>query len=225
MQRLRRLASVVCVAVVGLLALGACGRSAPDMAAYVGDHSYSLSYVDEIVDEVKDLAPPEALKEVRRDVIKLLVLHDAVSDYAESHGISVPAADPAAYAQRVGLPPDARFAELLASTNAVVGAVQRSVPPVAPTEADQREAHSHLTVQGNPVKDDFESVRQFFDEKQMGQAVGIRNLLNEIVERADISINPMYGEVTYQVPVQIGQADSWLTVPLGGGSGTVVDAR
>ncbi|HEX5597460.1 MAG TPA: hypothetical protein VFX61_15790 [Micromonosporaceae bacterium] len=225
MQRARRLVSVISVAVVGVLALGACGRSAPDVAAYVGDHSYSRSYVDEIVDEIKHLVPPEQVGEVERQVVTWLVLRHVAADHAETQGLSVPDVDPVALAEQRGLPPNSRVAELMAEFSVAVGAIEQLAKPAAPTEVDQREAHSHVTLQGQPVSDEFDSVQQFFNEEQMGRAVGLRNLLNELLEQAEVSINPVYGDLTFRVPVRIGQADSWLAVPLGGGSDAVIDQR
>jgi hypothetical protein len=48
----------------------------------------------------------------------------------------------------------------------------------------------------------------------MGQSVGQRNLLGQVIDRADIVVNPKYGQLTYEVPVTIGQVPSWLGVPL-----------
>jgi hypothetical protein len=223
MQRARRLASVVSVVLVGVLALGACGRSAPDVAAYVGDTRYSQADVNQVVNEIKDQVKPEQLAAVRQTVVQMFVLREVATSYAKAHNISVPASDPAAFAQQSGLPPNVRFTELAAGTNAAVGAVRQPVQSVAPSEADQREAHSHSTSQGQPITDSFESVRQFFDEKALGKAVGVRNLLRDAVGQAHVSVNPRYGDLTYQVPVQIGQVASWLAVPLTGKEPAVSD--
>ncbi|GAB2925176.1 hypothetical protein GCM10027280_10580 [Micromonospora polyrhachis] len=48
MQRARRLVAVVTVAALGVIGLGACARSAPTVAAYVGDTTYSMDRVDAI---------------------------------------------------------------------------------------------------------------------------------------------------------------------------------
>lgn len=213
MQRVRRLASIAVTVSIGVLVLTGC-RSEPGVAAYVGDHSYSQNDVDQVIDQIKDQVPPERRAELRSTVVRMIVLRDAAADYAEANSIFVPATDPTAFAQQQGLPPNTRFTELAAGYLTTLGAVQQSASSAAPTEADQREAHSHATLQGQPVTDEFETVRQFFDEKQIGKAVGIRNLLNTVIEQADVSLNPRYGELIYQVPVQIGQATSWLAVPL-----------
>ena len=214
MQRARRLTSVVSLAVVGVLAIGACGRSAPTVAAYVGDHSYSQSDVDQVIDQVKGQVPPDRQAELRRTVVRMMVLRDVATDYAKAHNLSVPTIDPVAFAQQSNLPPGVRFTEIAVGYSAAMEAVQQSVKSAVPTEADQREAHSHATVQGQPVTDAFEKVQQYFGEEQIGKAVGLRNLLNDAIGQADVSINPRYGDLIYQVPVQIGQATSWLTVPL-----------
>ncbi|MEV6817006.1 hypothetical protein AB0M52_33635, partial [Micromonospora sp. NPDC051296] len=89
-MRARRLVAAASVAALGVLSLAACGKSSPDVAAYVGDTTYSVSRVDAIYEDAQakfgeavrseaaqaGVAPsPEHLQAAvtRQDVVNLLV--------------------------------------------------------------------------------------------------------------------------------------------------------
>ncbi|MEV4757415.1 hypothetical protein AB0J86_20170 [Micromonospora sp. NPDC049559] len=221
MQRARRLASIAVIAALGAVALTGC-RSNPSTAAYVAGHSYSQDYVDGIMDEVEPLARPEMLAGIRQDVVRMLVVRDVARGYAERHNISVPSVDANAFAQENNLPPNLQYTEVVAGYEGVLRAIQQSAASVAPSEADQREVFAHITVGGRPVSGSFEDVREFLNEQQIGRAVGLRNALREAIEQADVTVNPRYGDLVFQVPVSIQQqAQSWLGVPLGDDDGLV----
>ncbi|GAB3139623.1 hypothetical protein GCM10027290_09120 [Micromonospora sonneratiae] len=213
MQRARRLASVVVAVTVGVLALAGC-RSEPGVAAYVGDRSFSHQDVDRVVDEISEQIRPEERGVLRRNVVQMLVVREVATRYAAEHDITVPTVDPVSFALSNRLPPNTHYAELAATFNAAVEAVDRTAPSVEPTEADQREVYSHLTVQGVPISDSFESARPHLGQQQIGKAVGLRNLLRDALDEADVTVNPQYGNPSFRIPVQVQPASSWLTVPL-----------
>jgi len=223
MQRVRRLVAVATVAALGVIGLGACARSEPTVAAYVGDTTFSHQEVDRIVDEVSEEVPADQRGALRRNVVQMLVLREVATRYADEHNISVPAVDPIAFAQQQRLPVGTRFAELAAGYATAAGAVEEAAASAAPSEADQREVYSHLTVQGSPVAEPFEAIRSYLGEPQIGKAVGFRNLIRAAVEEADVVVNPRYGDVEFRVGVQVAPATSWLTVPLSGRDPAVSD--
>jgi hypothetical protein len=95
----------------------------------------------------------------------------------------------------------------------VLNTVNAQAQPAAPSEADQREVYRNLLVDGEPLQDPFEEVQQFFTEEAIGTAVGARDLLARVIADEDVTINPKY-RLVHQVQVTIGQAQSWLGVPL-----------
>ncbi|MFD6652354.1 SurA N-terminal domain-containing protein [Micromonospora chalcea] len=102
-MRARRSLVAVSVAALAALSLAACGRSAPDVAAYVGDTRYSVERVDAIYDDaqrqyadaVRNQAPqtpsPEELRSpvTRQDVLNLLVALDLGKRVAAEKGLQV----------------------------------------------------------------------------------------------------------------------------------------
>lgn len=221
-MRARRLASVAVLAVLGVVALSGC-RNDPAVAAYVGNHRYSQSEVDSVISEIKDKIPPGQTTAVRNQVVQMLVVRDVAGRFAREHNITVPPVDAVGYAQQRGLPSGTRYTDLAAGFESTLTAIQKAAPSVAPSEADQREAHSHLTVQGKAITDSFDTVKPYLGEDQLGKAVGFRNEMRDAVKQADVTVNPRYTNLGFQVPAQVGQAATWLGVSLGQRDGTVTD--
>jgi hypothetical protein len=215
----RRLLAVTVAGALAVTGLAGC-RSAPGVAAYVGPTRFSEQWVDKIVDSVRAQIPEGREFAVRQQVVEMLVVRAAVTQYAAREGITIPPVDPAAFAKQNGLPPDTEYSELAASYSGALSALQDRVKSTAPSEADQREAYGNARVNGQPVTDKFEDVQQYFTEEQLGSAVGQRNLLNEILMRSDVVVNPRYGPMKAQVQAQIGQVPTWLGVPLGDTDGS-----
>jgi hypothetical protein len=221
MLRARRVASIAVVAVLGLVALGGC-RIGPDpaVAAYVGSTEFTDAEVTGIVDEFFGTLEEQQRGGLDRNFLKnqmmhFLVLNEVVADYAKAKDIKIPPADTAGVAQQQSLPAGIRLTEVVAEYSAALGALNNAAKPIAPTEADQREAYAHATVENQPVSQPFEQVQQFFDEEALGRSLGLRQLLNEALAGADVTVNPRY-DSTYRLPVQIQQARSWLAVELAG---------
>jgi hypothetical protein len=190
------------------------------VAAYVGSSEITDARVTTIVDEFFDSLDEQQRGGLDRSFLKnqmmhFLVLNEVVSDYAEAKDIEIPPADAAGAVQQQGLPPDIELTKVVAEYSAALGALNNAAKPVAPTEADQREAYAHATVEDQPVSQPFEEVQQFFDEEALGRSLGLRKLLNEALAGADVTVNPRY-DSTYRLPLQIQQARSWLGVELAG---------
>lgn len=209
----RRLAAVA-VGVLALLPLTGC-RVEPGAAAFVGDVRIADQRVDEIVSSVDDRVPAEQRGAFRQEVVSMLVLTEAGTRYAQAQKLQLPEAQPATVAERLQLPADGAYTQIFARYVSVMTALEGRAERAAPSEADQREALSHATINGQPVNDRFEDVRQYFTEQAMGAAVGSRNLLTELIRDADVEVSPRYAPVVHKVRVNIGNAESWLAVPIG----------
>lgn len=155
----------------------------------------------------------EQVSELRSRVVEMRILTEAANRYAQDEGVEVPAPDPARHAEQVGLAADHPFVGVVAGYFAVMGALQGTIEPVAPSEADQREVYDNLVAEGL-TQSSFDEARQVLTVEQMGEAVALRDLYLEIIDRVDIEVNPRY-DLTYRVPVRLGEAESWLSVPLG----------
>ncbi|HZN71508.1 MAG TPA: hypothetical protein VFC00_07480 [Micromonosporaceae bacterium] len=212
----RRLAAAAAgvLALLALPALAGC-RVEPGAAAFVGDLRIPEQRVDEIVGSVGDRVPAEQRGGFRQEVVSMLVLIEAGTRYAQAQEVQLAQAQPATVAERLKLPVGAAYTQLVAHYRSVMTALEGRATPAAPSEADQREAFANATIDGQPVTNSFDQVRQFFNEETMGAAVGNRNLLAEVLRGADVAVSPRYAPVVHQVRVTIANAQSWLGVPLG----------
>lgn len=203
------------VAVLGLLAAGglvAC-RADPAVAAYVDDQRITEAEVDDVMAELGEVvADPAQLATLRDQVVEMRVLTEVTGRYAEQEGLAVPEPDPARIGGEIGLAPEHPYVQVAAGFAAAMEALRGSVAPVPPTDADQREVYDQLAAQGLTVP--FEQVRPDLNEQLLGEPVALRNLLIEVVARADIQLNPRY-DLVHQVPIPVGDAQVGLGVPLG----------
>lgn len=196
------------------------------MAAYVGKVRITEADVDAVIKDLGELVTDDNRVEIRHDVVTMLVLRAAGTEYARAEGITVPDADTEAMAIASQVPADRKFTVLLAELDAVLRALDDRVQPASPTEADQREAYANLETNGVQVPP-FEELRQFFSTEAMGPAVGRRNLLGQVVQRADVAVNPKYGHLAYPIRMLIaGQVPSRLDVAITDqASNPVADSR
>jgi transcription-repair coupling factor (superfamily II helicase) len=110
MYRARRLATVALAASLAAAGLAGC-RSAPSVAAYVGQNRISEDRVSAVYDDARDNAvtpagDQQAASAIRRqDVVDTLVGLDVMRDIAQRRGLKPTALDSNQVAQAVGLRP------------------------------------------------------------------------------------------------------------------------
>ncbi len=143
-MRARRSLVAVSVAALAALSLAACGRSAPDVAAYVGDTRYSVERVDAIYDDaqrqyadaVRNQAPqtpsPEELRSpvTRQDVLNLLVALDLGKRVAAEKGLQVTdEVSPEQLQQPLRMPATTEYTKLWGEWVDLSATLQQSLPP------------------------------------------------------------------------------------------------
>jgi hypothetical protein len=154
------------------------------------------------------------LDAARDRVLLFLVLTEVATRFAADEGLSFPDPDLAAAAEQTGLPQEHPYVEVLATFNAVVGTVlQARVEPGEPTEADQREVYDNLRIDGATLDVQFEEMQEFLTAEVLAVPVGIRNLLEQMLDQVEVRVQPGY-TLEYQVPVTVGPARSHLGVPI-----------
>lgn len=147
-------------------------------------------------------------------VIEMRILTEAGTHYAEQAGLTVPEPEPELVGEQLGLAPDHSYILVAAEFVAVMEVLAGEAEPTEPTEADQREIYDHMVSQGLSGVS-FEQAQEVLTMELVGQPVGMRNLLTEVVEQAEVRVNPRY-DLVFRVPVRLGEAETWLGVPLGG---------
>lgn len=236
MQRARRLASVVAVAALAATGLTAC-RSAPTVAAYVGDDRITEDRVSGVLDEAKQnritVAGQQAPPEIKRqDVVDTLVGLDVMRQIAGQRGLTPSALDPAQVAQAIGLNTAAEYVALYTEYRALLNAASKAGKPAQPTEADLRDVYNRLTTGGaNPNGVPFEQFKSSIseqDQQVLAQNIGLRNDLAPQIAQLDTVINPKY--TVPELPLVSAQGPDGKPLPLvvlpfaeSTGSSTVLD--
>lgn len=212
----RRLAGLVLAGLLAVTGVAACQVS-PGLAAQVGDTVITQQEVDRVLASWKRTqeAPPEpeVVEGARQDIMAILVVTEAGRRYAAAEGLTVPPAPVATVAQRRDLPEDDPYVVAEAELRAVMAALEPTAVPVEPSPADQRELYDHLVELGVPVPP-FEQVQPFLTGEEIARAVGMRNLIATVIERADVRFQPGY-EPVYRQTVDLAISRTWLEVPLG----------
>jgi polyhydroxyalkanoate synthesis regulator phasin len=195
MQRARRVALLVVLALVGALALTGC-RSEPSAAIYVGSTTYTQKQVDKLADELKE-ASNFSRGEARHLVTEWIVVRDVAQRLVAEKQWAKPQVDLQETAQATGLPADAPLTKLYAEFQAYGGALQQHITPVTPTEADWADLYQRAQTAGLvDAKTPEPEFRQSLgpQNEQVFQAnLGLRDLYNEAIKKADVVVNPKYG--------------------------------
>lgn len=223
-MRARRLLAAASVAALAVLSLAACGRSAPDVAAYVGDTSYSIDRVDAIraeaakayaevvrTAEQQGQTVPAERRELDldgQDVVNLLVGLDLGKRIVAEKKIEVPDQLSAAQIGQALNVPNTEYARLAAEWYDIFYALGHGLPKAELTDAD-RAAVYHALVKANVAQPGWsaDEQRQAFADPaiapQVSAVVGLSEALKAEVERQDVRINPRYQSLAVPALLQL----------------------
>src|SRR2546421_5558826 len=218
MPRVRRLALVAVLAILGGFALAGC-RSEPGVAAFVGDTRITDADVDAVAIQIRDDRKPADPKDFRQQVLAVLLKQKLMAAALADHSLPKPAVDTTSYAENSGLKPDWRFTQAAAEGDTYLDAatdayVKGLSQPLTPSEADQREAYNRIRSGGQALPP-FEDVRQFFVGPAMSDALARRSVLADSVKRHPVRLSPRYDGFVLVVPFTVGNAPTALGVPIG----------
>jgi hypothetical protein len=171
---------------------------------------------DEELAEYKDERYSQLRDQVavtRTRVIEMRILTTAATSYAQDEGITIPDAPIETQADELGLSQESAYVRVVAGFFAVMSQLQGVAGSAPPTEEDQREVHAHMVEDGMTTTT-FEEAQEVLNQDVLGEPVGMRNLLADVVEQADVRVSPEY-DLVYRVPVRLGElGETWLGLPL-----------
>ncbi|PYC74436.1 hypothetical protein C7C45_05650 [Micromonospora arborensis] len=211
------------VAALGVLSLAACGRSAPGVAAYVGDTAYSVERIDAIHAEAQakyettvraafqqqngpSASPsPEMLQigATKQDMLNLLVGIDLAKRIIAEKKIPV---QDQLKAEELGESfgaPGTEYAKLAADWYDLFLSLQAGLPPAELTD-DLRATIYDKLVEGKVAPPGWtaEQQREAFSDpaiaQQVAAVVALSAAFQEEVKREDVSLNPRYS--TLEIP-------------------------
>jgi hypothetical protein len=200
MHRARRLATVALAASLAVAGLAGC-RSAPSVAAYVGQNRISEDRVSAVYEEaranaVTAAAGQEAPAIKRQDVVDTLVGLDVLREIARQRGLSPTALNADQVAQAIGVKANAEYVRLYSEYRGLLNAVGSGAKPAQPTAADLRDVYNRLTAGGaNPNGATFEQFSTGIsdtDKQTLAQNIGLRNDLQPQIAKLNTVVNPRY---------------------------------
>jgi hypothetical protein len=219
MPRRRRLAAVAALAVLGALVLTGCGNAQPGTAAYVGDSRYTERELDDVIDEIRRVAPDQA-SSLRDQILAQMILNDLAYRAADAAEITIPPAGYDEYAQEFGLPADSKFVRLVADFGTVIGALRASVQPVEPTEEEFRDVWAELLKDPQLDPNTYGRLLDLWrSHPTVPVALGVRKALREQAERTKVVVSPLYNPLV----ANVGSGDAPVTMLLGDDAGFVSD--
>ena len=221
MHRARRIASVAVTAALAVAGLSAC-RSAPDVAAYVGQARITEQRVTDVFEGARanqvaaTPGQPPVTAISRQDVVDTMVGLDVMRELARQRKVSPTAIDPSRVAQSLGVKAQAEYVALFTEYRGLLNALSAGVQPAQPTQADLRDVYDRLTKGGaNP---DGTSFAQFSsglaeqDQQTLAQNIGLRNKLEPEIGKLDTKVNPRYRSP--ELPLVSTQTSDGKVLPL-----------
>ncbi|MET8088926.1 hypothetical protein [Micromonospora sp. NPDC005220] len=242
-MRARRVIAAASVAALGVLSLAACGKSAPNVAAYVGDTTYSVDRVDAIYDDAQAkygeavrreagqagaTPSPEQLRAAvtRQDVVNLLVSLDLGKRVAAAKNIQVPdEVTPQQLEQNLRVPATTEYAKLWGEWIDLLQVLNQQLPPAELSDDSLMAVYDALTKTG-AIKGGMSvaDVRQAFgDGGFVRSATALSTALEDEASRLDVSINPRYRAVGVPSVVSTGQSLVFYSLPYINEAGPVTD--
>ncbi|GGK91814.1 hypothetical protein [Mangrovihabitans endophyticus] len=232
MPRARRLVSAAVVAAFTVTGLGAC-RSEPDVAAYLPSGAITVDQVQSVYDDARDkltaqaaataaqqggdAARPVTMPITGRDVLNTMVSRRVLGEVAKKHNVTVPGQLPLdQYAQRLGLPSDARYVRTYVEVQGLLYNLTQKVQPANPSDDDVREVFRRLQATGamqpGLTAEQFSSGISPEAKQTLASAVAVRNEVRQRVTDSDIRVNPRYEPA--QIDVYTEQGPNGKPLPL-----------
>ncbi|MBM0277252.1 hypothetical protein [Micromonospora tarensis] len=242
-MRARRVIAAASVAALGVLSLAACGKSAPNIAAYVGDTTYSVDRVDTIYDEVQtkygdavrqeagqaNATPsPEQLRSpvTRQDVVNLLVGLELGKRVAAAKNVQVPdEVTPQQLEQSLRVPASTEYARLWGEWIDLLQVLNQQLPPAELSDDSLMAVYGALTKTGaiQPGMSVADVRRAFGDGGFVRSATALSAALEDEADRLDVTINPRFQKVGVPSVVSTGQSLVFYSLPYINEDGPVTD--
>jgi len=240
MQRARRFAAVVVLAVVGVSVLAGC-RTEPKVAAYIGSTKITQAQVDRIIDNARTTGQaaidaavkqaedrgqkvdhsklPEPTLPSRDDVVSALVLKDVASKLAGEQNLKREDIPTEQLAQQLNMPVEATYVQLQSQLRSYLSPIFEKAQPVQATQADLRMIYERARKAGEAwASQPFEAVVKDLDGDQVRQALGVRKVLADAVDKADVKVNPQYRPLEFPI-LSFASGQSAVFIPLEGDTG------
>jgi len=211
---------LLAAAVAGALAgtgLAGC-REVPTVAAYVGGAQLTNAQVENMLNQFEADVRSSKAADIREIIVRDFVLNQLSRQLAKEHGITIPATD-------TGQPAPLAAVRLEADEQAAFNAIQHLGTPQPPSEADRREVWESLVAQQKVDPGDYNADHDRIDSPELQQALGLRVVLKDALNRYQVSVNPRYQPLALPVPLTVGGTGAVVFLPLDTAPSAVVDQQ
>jgi hypothetical protein len=225
MQRARRLTSVAAIAAAGVLAVAGC-RSAPGVAAYVGDHKITEERVTAVVDDAKEKIGdnPQLRPPARSAVVSTLVLNEVCKRVTADKGLAPKSqVTPEQVSQAFGLPETATYTRETAAFYTCLSGLP-SGQPAPPTAEELADIVARGKAAGAlPPDMTVQQAATQLDGEQLRSALVTRKAIADAVAGYNVTVNPRYRPLEFPI-LRFKEDVAAVSVPLGEeDSGAVID--
>jgi hypothetical protein len=236
MQRVRRLASIAVIAVLGTTVLAAC-RSDSSVAVYLGERKITEDEVTSVVEDARRRAPSPGgdaaaggagvTAPSRSEVVRVLVLGDVCRRLTAERDLrSSDPVDPERLAAQLNLPTGSRYVQQLAELYTCLSAVPTD-QQVTPTDAELADLVARGRKAGvvSPDERDEDAKNRLSQGPQLGMALSQRKVLAEALDREDVVVSPRYRPLEFPL-LSFSDGSAAISLLIGqAGPDTLVESR
>ncbi|WP_157641277.1 hypothetical protein [Longispora albida] len=193
---MRRALAATALAAVAALALTGC-RSEPIAAAYVGDTRIENSQVQKVVDEVSKpgVAKPGQVGQSKQGIASFIVVGELALRLCAEQKLTVQPVTAAEFAAQRRSNEVLEFDRLQEKYAPCLAALEESVAPAVPSEADVKEMTALVNGQGFRIN----NAERITGDQEFRKKLGLRNTLREAMTKYNVTINPLYAPASYVV--------------------------
>jgi hypothetical protein len=220
MQRVRHLAVLAVLTLVGGLALAGC-RSEPGVAAYVGNEKITVDRVDDVIAAVDKVnaqrtteTQPGPIPISRQLVLGLLVYSDLAQQLMDQKNLEEDGTFVEAAASNYGIPVDHPYAELLGRYLNRIDVLTKNAGTATPSK-DQLLRYYHAGVDAQifrPGLSDDVVVRGL-QSPAIAADLNVQAMIDDLGKKQDLTVNPRYAPLPMPLLIDTGQGKLLTTVP------------
>jgi hypothetical protein len=199
MQRVRRLALVAVLTLVGGLALSGC-RSEPGVAAYLGAERISVNRVDDVVEAVDEVnagrggeGRPAPIATSRQLVLALIIYSRLEKQVIDEKGLTSKPGTIEQASKVYGIPVDHPYAQLLGTYLDRFATLLQTVGEFKPTH-DQvvRLYHAGVTAGVYPAGASDADITRNLNNAGVAAELGVQAQLDGAAKKQHLTVNPRY---------------------------------
>jgi hypothetical protein len=214
MQRVRHLAVLAVLTLVGGLALAGC-RSEPGVAAYVGTEKITVDRVDSVIAAVDKVnaqrtaeTQPGPIPISRQLVLGLIVYGELEQQLITEKGLNADSGNIDAVAQTYGIPVDHPYAQLLGAYFDRFSVLRKNAGSATPSkEQILRYYHAGVAAQVFPAGASDDVVLANLNGAGVTADLNVQAMIDELAKKQDVTVNPMYAELPMPVLIATQQGN------------------